>query len=125
MISPSDCSTYEVASSAEEAVQRILRFYSVYHSLRYVGEQLVLRLRQPLPEAAPAALTREFADMLSRGSIRQGSALPEEADEPTLQHLPRLIFAFNRQQFGRLIELIRRVNELGQGARGRGQGAAV
>jgi uncharacterized protein (TIGR00730 family) len=116
MISPSDRSTYEIAYSAREAAQKILRFYSVYHSMRYVGDQLVLRLQRPLPDAASAMLTREFADMLATGRIRQGAALPEEADEPTLQHLPRLILAFNRQQFGRLIELIHRINELGTAA---------
>ena len=114
MIAPSDRSIYEVAYSAEEAAQTIWRFYSVYHSLRYVGDKLVLRLQHPLPEGATAKLTREFADLLSAGTIQQGKALPEEADEPLLEKLPRLIFTFNRQQFGRLIDLIHRINEYGQ-----------
>ena len=113
MISAPESAIYEVVRSAEEAAQRILAFYAVYHSLRYAGGQLVIRLHHPLPEAAPAQLTTEFRDLLSAGAIRQGRALPEEADEPQLKDLPRLILKFNRQNFGRLVQLIHRINELG------------
>ena len=111
MISPADRSIYRLAHSAEEAARIILRFYAVYHSLRYVGDALVLRLQRPLPEQAVAQLTREFQDLLRSGAIQQGRALPEEADEPQLQHLPRLILRFNRKDYGRLVELIHRINE--------------
>ena len=113
MISPDDRHIYQVAHSAEDAVERILRFYSVYHSLRYVKDLLVLRLQRPLPDDAPAKLTQEFRDLLRSGAISQGSALPDEADEPELQELPRLILRFNRKDFGRLTHLINRINELG------------
>jgi len=106
-------SIYQLASSPEEAVEMILRFYSVYHSLRYVREWLVLRLQHALPHGADEQLTQEFRDLLQAGSIRQGGPLPDEADEPHLQHLPRLVLRFNRQDYGRLIELIHRLNELG------------
>ena len=122
MISPSDRSTYQVARSAEEAAQTILQFYSIYHSLRYVGDRLVLRLKHPLPAGAVEALTDEFRDLLTSGTIQQSGALPGEADEPHLQHLPRLVLHFNRKEYGRLVELIHRINELGQGARDEGQG---
>ena len=111
MIADSDRASYEVAHSPEEAAQKVLNFYRVYHSIRYVNDQLVIRVQRRLPEAAPAQLTREFADMLSSGTIQQGTALPGESDEPELAHLPRLVLAFNRQQFGRLLQLIRRINE--------------
>ena len=112
MISPADRSIYQVAHSAGEAVEQILRFYTVYHSIRYVGERLVVRLQRPLPEAAVTKLAKEFGDLLSAGTIQQGAALPEEADEPQLARLPRLIFRFNRKEFGRLIELIHRINQV-------------
>lgn len=114
MIASSDRSIYQVAHSAEQAAQTILRFYSTYHSLRYAGDRLVLRLQRWLSEPAPGQLTREFRDVLTSGSIQQGVALPEEADEPELRDLPRLILRFNRKDYGRLIDLIHRVNDLGQ-----------
>jgi len=72
----------------------------------------VLRLQGPLPSDAPGRLTSEFRDLLSAGAMRQGGSLPEEADEPEIQHLPRLVFRFNRRDYGRLVQLIHRVNEL-------------
>ncbi|HEX9780878.1 MAG TPA: LOG family protein [bacterium] len=113
MISPQECALVQVARSAEEAARQILEFYRVYHSQRYVGEVLSIRLQQPLPETAIGRLSHEFRDILSRGEFRQGPALPQEADEPELAHLPRLLFAFNRRSFGRLVQLVHRINALG------------
>ena len=113
MISPPDRSTYRLVRSAEEAAGFIQGFYAVYHSLRYVKNLLVLRLHHPLPGDAPQRLTREFRDVLGGGAVQQGGALPDEADEPNLQHLPRLILTFNRKDYGRLMEFIYRINELG------------
>ena len=116
MISPSDRAIYGVVDTAEEAAAYILRFYSVYHSLRYVKDLLVIRLQQPLAARIMAQLNREFEDLLGSGEIRLGAALPEESDEPNLKDLPRLVFTFNRKEYGRLIQLIHRVNELGRQA---------
>ena len=113
MISSSDQALYCLARSSEEAIAYILRFYSTYHSLRYVNGQLVMRLQRPLPTGSEARLTNTFRDVLSAGAIQQGSALPEEADEPELRHLPRLMLRFNRREHGRLTQLIHRINELG------------
>ncbi len=115
MIAPSERDICFLASSAEEAAEHVLRFYSVYHSLRYVGQLLAIRLNRPLPAGATEPLTEEFRDILSEGQIREGRALPEETDEPELIELPRLIMAFNRKGFGRLMQLIHRVNALGHG----------
>jgi len=114
MISPEDRAIYHVTHSAQEAASAIIKFYTVYHSMRYVGGDAVIRLHYPLPEAAMARLNREFRDLVRSGTIRQGGPLPEEADEPELQHLSRLIFRFNRKSYGRLTQLIHRVNDVGQ-----------
>ncbi|MBI4341422.1 MAG: LOG family protein [Candidatus Omnitrophica bacterium] len=112
MISSSDRSIYQAARSAEDAARQIVQFYRVYHSIRYVGEKLVMRLQQRIPDAALGRLSEEFSDILTVGPIRQGNALAEEADEPQLAQLPRLILKFNRKDFGRLIQLIHRINRL-------------
>jgi hypothetical protein len=43
--------------------------------------------------------------------FRTGGALPVESDEPTLSALPRLIFAFNRRDHGKLRMLIDYLND--------------
>lgn len=106
MISEEDFHLYKVTDSVEEAVAEILQFYRVYHSMRYVGEQLVLRLRQEPTAATLADLNEQFRDLLVEGSFTIGTALPEERDEPDLKHLARLVFTFNRRNLGRLRTLI-------------------
>ncbi len=114
MVSPDDHSIYQVARSAKEASQIIQRFYRVYHSLRYVDGKLVMRLTRPLSEKKVTQLSREFKDILVSGKIAQGPALAaeenEQGDEPALRALSRLVFHFNRRDFGRLTQLIHRIN---------------
>ncbi len=50
LISPGDELLYRIVDSVEDAAAEILGFYRNYHSIRWVGDQLVLRL-----ESAPTA----------------------------------------------------------------------
>src|SRR5205823_11496981 len=112
LISPEDMALFKVPTSVDEAVEEITRFYRVYHSSRTVGRQLVIRLNRALPQKLVDRLSREFADILLSGAIAQGPALAEE-DEPELAALPRLVLHFNRTNFGRLRQLIDRINHDG------------
>ena len=106
-----DLDLLDVVETVEEAVSLIDRFYSGFHSLRYVNEKLVIRIRARLPEARIAALTETFSDLLVEGGeIRQTGPLPEEQDEPALSGLTRLAIDFNRRSFARLRRLIDTVN---------------
>ena len=109
LISPEDIHLYRVTESVEEAAREILNFYRLFHSHRFVGEELVLRLRQPLAPEALAALQHQFRDILG-GPIRSvPGPLPAEEDE--LPGLPRLVLPFNRMSYGRLRQLIDVLNQ--------------
>jgi uncharacterized protein (TIGR00730 family) len=109
-IDPVDLSLYHIASSLEDAIEHVLRFYRVYHSQRYVGGSLVLRLNAEPQEEAVEELSREFADIL-RGPIRRTTASPEEQRDEDVPDLPRLRVPFDRTHYGRLRQLIDRLNE--------------
>ncbi len=110
MVAPEDRSLYLITDDAQHAVDEILRFYSVYHSMRYVRKDLVLRLKHaPKPELVDA-LNAAFPDILQQGSIKLSGPLPEERDEPDLADRPRLKMRFNRRSLGRLRQLIDCVN---------------
>ncbi|MCS7021394.1 MAG: TIGR00730 family Rossman fold protein [Gemmataceae bacterium] len=110
-ISPHDTSLYYITDSVEEAVRHVIRFYRIYHSLRYVRGDLVLRLQKPLTESLLQRIRHEFSDILSGGDFELiPRALPEESNEPELAHLPRLKFRFQRQAVGRLRQLIDLIN---------------
>ena len=110
LISPADMRLFKVTDDVAEAVAEITRFYRRYHSSRYVRDRLVIRLVEPLSDVRLASLNEEFSDVLASGSIVQTGALPEEAGEPEIAHLPRLVLTFARRQFGRLRMLIDAIN---------------
>ena len=110
MIDADDLALFTIADNAQEAVAEILRFFRVYHSMRYVHADLVLRLSQPLGEGVLDDINTRFADILLEGRFRLNGPLPEERDEPALAQLPRLVFRFNRRAFSRLRQLINRLN---------------
>src|SRR5690606_27746845 len=95
MISPEDTSLYMLTDSCEEAVNEVLNFYRVYHSMRYVRNKLVVRMKEPISDELLADINRHFSDILAEGEIVQQEALEEEKDDPLLLDLPRLVFRFN------------------------------
>ena len=109
-----DLGLFEIMDSVERAVARIDRFYRRYHSLRFVADRLVIRLRSALPSDVIERLTADFGDVLRPGGAfaHQASALPEEADEPAIAALPRLVVDFDRTRFARLKALIDFINRL-------------
>jgi hypothetical protein len=111
-IDPHDLDLLDVVDTVEEAVSIIDRFYSGFHSLRYVREKLVIRLRSRLSDRRLDRIAEAFSDLLvPGGEIRQAGPLPEEEDEPALAHLPRLILDFNRRNFAQLHLFIDAVND--------------
>jgi uncharacterized protein (TIGR00730 family) len=110
MISPDDSHLYKVTDSYEAARDEVLQFFRVYHSMRYVKQDLVLRLREPLHPLLLEAINAEFIDLLADGDFQQREALPLERDEAELAKFPRLVFHFNRRNLGRLRALIDVIN---------------
>jgi hypothetical protein len=113
MISEEDLSLYCITDDYRASVEEIMQFYRVYHSMRYVREQLVLRLHHALPDSLIEDINRRFADILVDGEFTQSPALPEERDEPDLKALPRLVMHFDRRSLGRLRQLIDYLNRVG------------
>jgi uncharacterized protein (TIGR00730 family) len=108
-ISGEDLGLYLITDTVEAAVQEIVHFYSVYHSMRFVKDQLVLRLNRAPGEELLAALNSEFKDIVVKGTIESAKPFPEEKDHLAL---PRIAFQFNRINFGRLRKLIDRLNSV-------------
>jgi len=111
MIGSEDLSLYRLTDRLDEAVAEILGFYRVFHSMRYVRTNLVFRLQQPPSEERVHEINDRFRDILTAGQFTVGQPLPEERDESALAHMPRLIFPFNRRDYGRLRQLIDFVNQ--------------
>ena len=106
-----DAGLYQITKDPVEAVRHIQEFYRVYHSQRWVGDNLILRLALAPDEAVRRQLSEEFADIL-REPVRAVGPSPAEVRDDDVPDLPRISVAFDRIHFGRLRQFISRLNEL-------------
>jgi uncharacterized protein (TIGR00730 family) len=112
LISPDDFNLFRFTTSIAEARAEILRFYHNFHSYRFIGPYLVIRLQRALSQPKLEELHQEFLSILRPPQeMFQRDALPEEANEPDLAALPRLCLNFNRIHYGLLRKFIDRLNE--------------
>lgn len=112
LISAEDFSLFKLTRDLDEAVAEIEGFYRNYWSYRWVGERLVFRLRRQLTALSLERLREEFADLAGAGRIELSPALAEESNEPEIVHLPRVVLTNPKINFGRIRQLIDRLNVL-------------
>ena len=111
LISPEDFNLFRITDDVEDAVNEVLKFYRNFHSYRWVGPELVIRLREQLTPDAIARINELFSDLFAAAPLRASGALKQEKNEPELFGLPRLVASPHRRSFGRLRALIDAVNE--------------
>ena len=100
-----------LTDDVDEAVAEVTKFYSNFHSYRYIGDKLVIRMQRELTKEHMLRLKNEFSYIVKSGGFEQGKPLPDEKNQPELDSLPRLIFRHRRRDFGRLREFINAVND--------------
>ena len=110
LVSPDDFHLFRATDNLEEAVAEILQFYQNFHSYRWVGSEMVIRLERSISAQAIEELNHDFADLVARQPLHAGKPLRQERDEPELSRLPRLICGPNRRNFGRMRQLIDAIN---------------
>ncbi|HET8739574.1 MAG TPA: TIGR00730 family Rossman fold protein [Acidimicrobiia bacterium] len=111
-ISPSDLALWHQTTDLEDACNEIFRFYSNYHSQRYTAGRLILRLRKAPTDEELAMLNEEFADIIVEGKIERTEPNAAEIEDNDALDKERITFHFDRRQFGRLRQLIDRLNDL-------------
>ena len=112
MISADDLNLFLITSNIVEAAEEICGFYANYHSQRYVDGRLVLRLMHAPDAEELAALNDEFADIVTEGSIEVIPPTAAEVSDGDALDCQRIRFTFDRRQFGRLRQLVDRLNAL-------------
>jgi uncharacterized protein (TIGR00730 family) len=109
--SATDRSMYCITNSVEEAVAEIERFYGNFHSLRWQGDTLILRMLRSPQAHQLRDLQSEFGPFTDGSPIEITGPLSSEIAEHDHLELARLSLQFNRRQPGRLRRLIDMVNE--------------
>ena len=104
-VSATDVGLYTITNSCDEAAQIIDGFYANYDSIRLVGDQLIVRMRQgPTTSSWPNSTS---------GSVT--SSPPGRSSEPAVQgrgrdddkvNLDRISLVFAKRGYSDLIEMI-------------------
>jgi len=110
LIATEDMHFFTITDNVDAAVKEVTGFYHNFHSSRYLGDHLIIRLQRPVSDTLLDKLNDSFKDILIQGRIERCEAAPEESDELDLNRLPRLTLRFNRKNFGRLRQLIDMLN---------------
>ena len=106
LVSPGDRSLYTITDSHHEACRIVTEFYANYDSIRFFGDDLIIRMGQTPNDAQLAELNGEFSHLVKSGEIvRAGPHRNEERDNDKLD-LKRISFKFTKRGYGDLIKLI-------------------
>lgn len=111
LISRSDFHLLTITHDVDRAVEEIKHFYKVFHSYRWVRDEMVIRLNKKITPRALENLNQQFDHLLASGHIVQREALPEEADDRAFNDLPRLVLIPHKREFGMLRLLINAIND--------------
>lgn len=112
LVSPQDHDLYLVTDDVEVAVAEVQRFWHSYHSIRWAGDRLVVRLRHEPTDAELAELNERFAGLLVGGAIERSDALPAEVADKDHLELHRLVMRYDARHAARLRGLIDALNAL-------------
>ncbi|HLP40495.1 MAG TPA: LOG family protein [Fibrobacteria bacterium] len=107
-IDEKDLFLFKIFDNPEAAADHVEQFYRLYHSTRFVGDHLVIRIRRPLTGPELAEINTLFQGICVEGAITQDGPLPGEGDE--WPEMTRLVLRFNRKNFSILRMLIDQVN---------------
>jgi predicted Rossmann-fold nucleotide-binding protein len=109
MISEENMNLSMLTDDVDAAVEEITGFYRHYHSMRYVGPKLVLRLNSTLPAQTLEQLNKTYCGILTDGRIEQFAG-PVEGENNEYPGMPRLTLQFNRKNLGTLRLMINDIN---------------
>jgi len=115
LVASADRHLYLITDDCRQAVDEITGFYRNFDSLRYVGDMLIVRLRQRPTEQQVAQLNEQFGHLSTSGTIRVVEPFEPEKREQDRLDLFRIGFPFAKHGYGDLREMIDLLNQFAEG----------
>lgn len=110
LVAANDTALYRITDSTDEAVDEITRFYANYHSIRTVGNDLIMRLRKGPTDEQLAGLNERYRHLVQDGEIRRTEPYGIERRQDDHVDLDRIVMRFNQRGYAELRALIDEVN---------------
>ncbi len=111
LISEHDLGLIHVTDDPVAAADHLCHFYRAYHSMRYVGRRLVIRVQRPIDADEVAEMDHRFADIVEDGHITAIEPTDAEVADDDHLDLHRLALRFDRASHARLRQLIDALND--------------
>ena len=111
LVSPDDTGLYSITDSCAEAVRVIEHFYSNYHSIRFVGDRLVVRMHRGPTADQLADLAERYSHLCASGVIERTTASRAEQRDDDHVSLDRIAFDFTKHGYAELIAMIGAIND--------------
>ena len=110
LVSATDRNLYRITDSCDEAAYEITNFFANYHSIRNVGDDLIIRMRQAPTDDQLASLNTQFAHLVKRGEIRRTDPYSVEKRQDDNLDLERIVMSFDSHGYAELRALIDVIN---------------
>lgn len=111
-ISEDDLTLYALRYNVDEAIEYIMSFYRIYHSIRYTKEFTIMRLNRVPTEKNLRLINQEFKDILFNGEFKIVPLSQLTCDNENYPDKIRMVFNFNKKSFGRLCKMILFLNHI-------------
>ncbi len=110
LVSANDLDLYTITNDCDEAARIVAGFYANYDSIRFVGDQLVVRMQQGPSDAQLDELNERFGHLLASGRIERAEPFKVERRDDDQLALDRISFAFAKRGYSDLLAMIRVIN---------------
>ena len=110
LVSAIDVDLYTITNDCDEAARIIESFYANYDSIRFVGDHLVIRLRQGPTDAQLAELNEQFGHLAASGAIERAEPFKIERRDDDKLDLDRISFDFATRGYSDRVVMIRELN---------------
>lgn len=112
LISKDDLNLFRYTTDIDKAIDHIKLFYRNYHSLRYVRDEVIIRLRHRPTDELIEQLNEQYSELLADGRFERMDQPHEwesrESDE--VKAMYRIRFHFIRRRLGTLRRMIDTLN---------------
>lgn len=110
LVSANDVDLYTITSDCDEAVRIVDGFYANYDSVRFVGDHVVIRMRQGPSEAQLIELNDRFGHLVASGRIERAEPFKVERRDHDKLDRDRISFTFGKRGYSDLVAMIRELN---------------
>jgi uncharacterized protein (TIGR00730 family) len=113
LVSPGDLDLFLITDDVDEACAEITGFYRNYHSIRWSGDRLIVRMRHAPDERQLVELNERHAHLLVEGAIEIAEPTPAERSGNDHLALARISMVYDKYRQSSIHSIIRDVNSWG------------